>query len=363
MNKTIVSIVSEQPIPNYLLIKEIFNPGDNLLFIASTKTESIIQHIIDTLHISAPITNIVLDAGDEERWTTMCQRIENELSHSNQYAVNLTGGTKYMALAVQSIFAKYDSTFYYIPHPKNVMLSSEKVIPISTRVNVSEFMELHGHKIKWGKIIRPFEDSQQFLYHYTHTLNKTDFEIINKLREYRDKNISIPDIENKDDDKKKPAIPGLSNFLYKINFVGEQKDNLTKYEVQYLTGGWFEEYVYHLIQTEIKPTDIKFGIKLNSTQNDLDVVFTKGNKLFVIECKTGVEKGSMLNQIVYKSSAIKEYLRGISAQSYIFALAKEDPEWTKIANHMGIPYYGKDHFLNADKQQELLNSIIIKSYD
>ena len=36
--------------------------------------------------------------------------------------------------------------------------------------------------------------------------------------------------------------------------------------------------------------------------------------------------------------------------------AKEDPEWTKIANHMGIPYYGKDHFLNVDKQQELLNS-------
>lgn len=67
MNKTIVSIVSDLPIPNHLFIKEIFNPGDNLLFIASTKTKSIIQHIVDTLHTSAPITKIVLDAGEGEK--------------------------------------------------------------------------------------------------------------------------------------------------------------------------------------------------------------------------------------------------------------------------------------------------------
>ena len=102
-------------------------------------------------------------------------------------------------------------------------------------------------------------------------------------------------------------------------------------------------------------------MKLKSSNNDLDVVFTLGNKLFVIECKTGVEKGSLLNQIVYKSSALKEYLKGISAYSFIFALAKDDPEWSKVASFMGVGYYGRSFFIDSAKTRELVNFIKSKA--
>ena len=39
--------------------------------------------------------------------------------------------------------------------------------------------------------------------------------------------------------------------------------------------------------------------------NELDVCFIKANKLFVIECKTGVTNESLFNEIVYKVCALK----------------------------------------------------------
>jgi len=49
MSRVIVNIISEQTIPNYLFIKEIFQPGDSLLFIASQKFSERIGWIVQSL--------------------------------------------------------------------------------------------------------------------------------------------------------------------------------------------------------------------------------------------------------------------------------------------------------------------------
>lgn len=356
--KTIVSIISAQPTPNYFLIKELFDPGDELLFITSTKMQKNIKPIIDTLAWNNVVINeVILADGEEEKWEVMCNHIEKAISKEKQYAVNLTGGTKYMALAVQSVFEQYNSMFYYIPFPKNVILTKDSELPITTRLTVAEYMQLHGHKIKSGSAIRTFEDSKRMLVNFSKTFQENEFNIINKLREYRNSDTQISWVETKENEPKKPAIPGLQNFLERICFIPQNVDRLTKYETQYITGGWFEEYVYYLVQNEEGVTDIRFGVKLGETNNDLDVVFTKGNRLFVIECKTGIEKGSMLNQIAYKSAALNDFLKGLSSKSYIFALASDNPSWTKIPRSMNIAYYGREFFLNESKTRELLDSL------
>lgn len=358
MAKTIVSIISQQPTPNYLLIRELFEPGDDLLFITSTKMQQNIKPIVETLNWSSvEINQVILSEGEEERWDAMCKTIESSLTREKHYAVNLTGGTKYMALAVQSVFEKYNSQFYYIPFPKNVILSTDSVSPITTRVSVKEYMSLHGHAIKSDKTIRTFEESSRMLNIFANHLAKEDFNIINRLREYRDSNIKISWVETKEEQVSKPSIPGLKTFLDKIGFIPQTEDTLTKYESRYLTGGWFEEYVFFLIKQELDVTDILFGVKLNETHNDLDVVFTINNRLFVVECKTGIDKGSMLNQIAYKSSALNDYLRGLSSKSYIFALATSDSKWSVIPNSMGITYYGRDFFIDETQKSELIASL------
>ena len=50
MKRIIVSIVSEQTVPNYLFIKELFQIGDELLFVSSSKYADRIDWILQTLN-------------------------------------------------------------------------------------------------------------------------------------------------------------------------------------------------------------------------------------------------------------------------------------------------------------------------
>jgi hypothetical protein len=191
------------------------------------------------------------------------------------------------------------------------------------------------------------------------------------LREYRDK--SIDDIEKteregipkiKETSKEYTPIPGLKQFLGSIKFPALSVNQLTKYEIQFLTGGWFEEYIFSLIKNKIQPQDIVLGIGLPISDNraisnrDLDVVFTFENKLFVIECKTGIDKESILNETVYKAAALKnERLGKLSAYTSIFSLSGQNERFKDIAKAMNITYYDRSFFDNEEKFDSIIKDI------
>ena len=155
-------------------------------------------------------------------------------------------------------------------------------------------------------------------------------------------------------------IPNLSRFLKYIKFESAEKGILRHDELDYLTGGWFEEYVYHLIKENIDPDDMAIGVHIDGCteirhNNELDVSFIKNNQLYVIECKSGISSESMFNEIVYKVSSLKEVLLGLDCQSYIFSL-KKDPtgDLKKIANYMGITFCDFDTLTREEKLKKML---------
>lgn len=197
-------------------------------------------------------------------------------------------------------------------------------------------------------------------------ISQDDRTILDLLRAYRKKNIIVSEVETNEGNDKYPQILGLSDFLKRISFPCAE-NKLSKLDVQYLTGGWFEEYVYHLLSEKIQPTDIQIGVEIQKSKstniNDLDVAFTKGNKLWVIECKTGVGTESLFNQIVYKASALKEKLLGLSAKSYIFSLNPPLDDRLKItASNMNTNYVDLSDFQDSEKMDKLFASIINQSY-
>lgn len=373
MKRVIVNIISAQPIPNYIFIKQMFQIGDELLFISSKEMEGKINPILATLAWSnCKSESIIFEKeNDEEKWLEMDVQIKRRLSLSSKYIVNLTGGTKYMSLAIQRIFEEFDSEFFYIPFPKNhilqLMSDSDQPIPIEYRISVDEYMHVHNIQTSQKKVTQEKEYTKYFFDLFTKpVLNSVDFEVIDKLRAYRNKNIDITKVENLENGTDKyPKIDNLQSFINKINFQIKLPGKLSKYEIQYLTGGWFEEYVFHLIYERLSPTDIQIGVEIKKTEktnmNDLDVVFTKGNKLFVLECKTGIGQKSLFNQIIYKSSALKGYLLGLPANSYLFSLTEEDSDSEQVAKNMGISYIDKTYFLDDEKMTKLIAYISEKS--
>lgn len=362
MPKTIVNIITEDnPIPAYLFIKEKYEDGDKLMYISAKDTEDDLDALSELFSVpTSHIEEIVLKNDmDEFTYEKICRTVLGYLKRDVNYCVNLAGGTRYMALAVQQVFEDFNSEFFYVQVEENIIVKSkfddqinnndDYFYPISYRMMIAEYLRIHEIQSDLSqfehKPIRSKEESERLYNLFSQRgLTGRDFETMELLRTYyrRSKRVSILTVE-KSGFRQYPAVPGLSSFLNRIDFVPEYKGVLTQSELEFLTGGWFEEYVYYLVMKYIKPQDIAVGVTISRSgvkhNNELDVVFTKGNKLFVIECKTGVQTERLFNDIVYKVCAIREALLGVSSYSYIFSLKRDDTDVLKrIAENMDITF-------------------------
>jgi hypothetical protein len=363
MPKTIVNIVTEDnPVPAYLFIKEMYEPGDRLLFISAKDTEEDLDALAEQFDVpSNLIDEVVLKHDmDEITYEKICRTVRARLVPGVRYCVNLAGGTRYMALAVQQVFEKFHADYYYLDVEKNVIVKSvfddsiydddDHFFPVKYRMSVAEYLRMHSvkHDIKNLKDFEPIrsrEEAERLLNVFiSGQLTSADYDVLETLRcHYRDKKrIHIQQVELAGE-YGCPATPNLSAFLNYIYFLPKINGVLLKEELEYLTGGWFEEYVYYQVIENLKPNEALIGPHIGregvSLNNELDVVCIKNNKLFVIECKSGVQGKRMFNEIVYKACALREMMLGISCYSYIFSLKKDHKEDLKrIAANMDIQF-------------------------
>ena len=380
MSKTIVNIIDKSnPLPAYLFTKEYYEEGDALIFISTEEEADCIDRLAKQLEVSDSLVKriIIKRYQDNFLYERICRTIKNQLNQEKQYYLNLAGGNRYMTLSVQHVFEEFNTLFFYTQTRENQIVKTifdhsiydddDEVFPIKHRMTLKEYFGLYGLQSDVDQPRKQVKDTAFSQHLFTmfsqNLLGRGDYEVMSTLREkYRNWNsLRISEAE-------KPvkthmiAIPNLSKFLTYIGFKPERDDSLQSYEMEYLTGGWFEEYVYALIKGVLQPDDIAMGVHISNGiikhNNELDVCFMKANKLFVIECKTGVTSESLFNEIVYKVCALKEVLLG-SGNSYIFSLKKDHKgNWKKTAKYMGITFCD---WLNLTKPEMLKN--ILKSMD
>lgn len=380
MSKTIVNIIDKSnPLPAYLFTKEYYESGDVLLFISTEEEADCILRLAQLLEVEEAFVKsiIVKRFQDNMLYEHICRAIKDKLNTDTQYYLNLAGGSRYMTLSVQHVFEEFNTLFFYTQTRENQIVKTifdnsiydddDEVFPIKHRMTLKEYFSLYGLESDVDtprKQVKETSFSQHLFTMFSQNLLGTnDFKAMQVLRErYRNWNyLNISEAENPTKESM-TAIPNLTKFLDYIGFVSEQKGVLQSAEMEYLTGGWFEEYVYALIKEVLKPDDIAMGVHISNGvikhNNELDVCFMKANKLFVIECKTGVTSESLFNEIVYKVCALKEVLLGTS-NSYIFSLKKDHKGvWKKTAKYMGITFCD---WLNLTKPELLKN--ILKSMD
>ena len=377
--KTIVNIIDQSnPIPAFLFTKEYYQEGDRLLFISTEEESHCIAHLTQQLGVSDTLVKriIIRRYQDNLLYERICRTIKNQLNQDSQYYLNLAGGNRYMTLSVQHVFEEFNTLFFYTQTRENQIVKTifdnsiydddDEVYPIEYRISLKEYFGLYGLQSDVDlprKMVKETAFSQHLFSMFTkNLLSNGDFKVMETLREkYRNwKFLIIAEAEHPEKDRM-TAIPNLGKFLDYIGFTPERKGSLQSYEMEYLTGGWFEEYVYALIKTVLKPDDIAMGVHISNGHikhnNELDVCFMKANKLFVIECKTGVNSESLFNEIVYKVCALKEVLLGTS-NSYIFSLKKDiKGDWKKTAKYMGITFCDFDVLTKEDQLRKALKQM------
>ena len=293
MSKTIVSILSDHLLPNFLFIKEMEGQYSDLLFVSTPQMEmqEKAMHLEVALGRKEGSVRRIVVANDNYKEILDALRAE-QLSGSVEYVVNITGGTKTMSLAVHEYFCKFKASFIYVPIGKNSYydFSTDQTHSLDYRVSLNEYFTLYGLAYDYDNDL--ICDAQR------------PFNLFNEQK--------------------------MSNFYLTEELRYAQKAPRPELR-RYLGGEWFEEYVYLRIKRDFKlrDEDIAKSVKicrLSSTSNDneLDVVFVKDNALYVIECKVsmtgyGKEPKSVVDEYLYKLAAISKDF-GLRVNSYIFTL-------------------------------------------
>lgn len=327
MAKYLVSIVSGQTLPNILAIKELGNNIQRYIFISTDKVKNELHWTLQVCGIKKE-NYFDLEVGEDDiaqivdRLTKLSQAI---FQPQDEFLINLTGGTKIMALGAFQFFSQsqFHVRMFYQKVGSNTFRQVYPSIEpenrnqtLTYRMNVEEFLGSYGAKITnlfaVNKLVKSKEYTQFF---YDNEFSKR--EIIREIRSFQFDSLLFDSIDSS-------FRTSLLLFLKEIDFKPLFPDRLTKEEKQYLIGGWWEEYCFHQLKrhTGIQEPFIVLGLKNDKTNNELDIALVKDNVLHVFECKTTIFDKDDFEDYVYKLAAIKDNKNGFGITVKAYLLAK-----------------------------------------
>lgn len=347
--RIIVSLVSEQTIPNIEFIKEKQNESDTLLFLSTYGMEEKgnrqwILNVVGQENFE-DLEPIIVDPFSFE---DIESKLSEFINDNDYYIVNLTGGTKVMSLAVYDFFKKVNAEMYYLSgkgkyikvHPGR----TKSIFDLNAKISLKEYLNGYGFELSnQSRPLCSYEQAVLIKEYFLNSFNKEDdIETLESLRLRREKNTSIE------------SIPKLQEYLDRIKYKEIESGKLNKYEARYLSGDWLEEYLYYFLIKKLNIKDQEIGLSWlvlkDGSKNEFDVLVMKNNKLYMFECKTSIyldsdESQTFIGDTIYKSDSLRNKL-GLFAQTIIFTLSDLSKE--KLNNHVSRAEASKVKLIDRD---------------
>jgi hypothetical protein len=300
MKQILITLISEQAIPNVLFIREMQEIADAFLFLSSKAMERKNKSaaIINACGLEPERVKVIMVKEDEpEAIKKVLYDYSFGLMSNTQFHVNITGGTKLMSLAVYEFFRNLKSTFYYLPIGKNIIQQFTSQI-IEEPLALNYRLTLHEYLVACGL---SYEIKEKFSF--------TSEQTTELFEAYQS-----------------------SNFQFEL-FPVEKAQNMaaTTIMAENIRGVWFEEYIYYQLQRKYKLSDnmiagtvkIYKDMQIPYNDNEFDVMFVNNNELNVVECKvqmSGSKPLSKIEGILHKLGAINKNF-GLKTNSHIYTLS------------------------------------------
>ncbi len=354
MSHVHVCLVSDQPIPNLTTALQ-FRPDIVVLLKTKQMNEksALLKRIISKKNIA--VEEELIEAYDINKIADVSNALIDKYCDS-RITLNITGGTKIGTLGTYQVFYTNDKEIFYVDtanhkilklHPKN----DQNPIPITVSIPISDYLLAHGFEIN------PAEDKdlqinkRKGLTDYlAATINYKPHiiqHINEKLHKY-DQGSPLPVSFKLPNDEK------LLKHITLLEGVTIQQDGRMKIDdeksLMYLKGFWFEEYVY-MTAKDCAPDEIMLNVtgkwlttSRYNPKNEFDVVLSKGNRLFIISCKTANPNRQDSNseegvgrKYLYELESLGDRALGLFGKKIIVSSAAvSDQAVRKRAEIMGI---------------------------
>ena len=284
---------------------------------------------------------IAVDPYDPENVRSTILDLIAKMPADAKIGFNLTGGTKLMYAGALAACRKVNATPFYFNSRNNqvVYLNDFKTVETKLIPSVETFIQLTGNNLfiskagHWADIPGiEFSDRKSLTNELWQARSKIS-RLYKELSRYNDSfqpfELYNGDIYAKlSKDKSAKISIGPKHFEFK-----EWPDF-----AKYLSGGWFEEYTFMKLQPLVDAgliKDMRIGLEVSfkeddadkssssfsaqlsnlfgNTYQELDITFTDGQRLYVIECKAG----NVNSEHIMKLQNIVRYFGGIEGRAVL----------------------------------------------
>ncbi len=329
---THLCLVSAQATPNLLpVLDEAWRPRRLVLACSAQMKEAAqaLQSVIQTK--GGGIVVDLLDLPNAYDYTALSEAFLTYLAeHADEnIALNVTGGTKLMAVAAQEVFRSEGKPVFYVNvESDEVLVIGEKAVsqPLLAKLKVHEMLRAHGYKVtmqEQPQIKRELRDLTARLIDHVASAGRAlgAFNALARLARDNDLRVEL------NRDQSSLALGDIVALFEEAGLLRQQGNALVFKDEEarcFANGGWLESHVVEVLQS-LRPqhnglTDVAMGIRVafagaagksnGKDKNEIDVAFLYRNTLHLIECKTanlgqvGTGEDSKATEAIYKMESL-----------------------------------------------------------
>ncbi|WGE85077.1 Card1-like endonuclease domain-containing protein [Actinobacillus equuli] len=299
-----VCLISGQAAPNLLpILDKEFKPK-KAVFVVSTRDD--IKEKADSLKLAFKQNGVdveVLNLSNEFDFESLETEMFDLLTNyeKENIALNVTGGTKLMAIAAQNVFSEVKPIFYINTDKEEVVFISkenDKYIPVqklNTKTLINTYLSGYGVTVLKNKDDFNFYKLGMFTERFAMWQNnyKNIISGLNSLAANADKNTLKSDLSNYSHDLEL-VIRDLAEEQF-VELSGKIVDFKNESTRSFLNGNWLEYFTYKQVNSIANVIDSDWNVEIVDTKyknnkfgvnNEIDVIFMAKNKCHIIECKT-----------------------------------------------------------------------------
>lgn len=327
-SETHVCLISAQATPNLLpVLDERWRPRRVVLASSPQMRGAALalQGVIKRKGIGVEVQ--ILDLPDAYEYAALSDAFQEflEAHRGERIALNVTGGTKLMAVAAQEVFRAYDQPVLYVNVESDEVIvigQNARSQPLQAKLRVRELLESHGFEVEQqqhpvvsgelrdltARVIDHIGSAGRALgqVNLLAAQAKDAPQLRSKLSDWQLDSRSLGDMLALFEEARQLKVKGAA-----VEFPNEAARS-------FVNGGWLEVHTYHALKDlqgqHDRITDVVMNAKVQHpdgrTRNEVDVAFLYRNTLHLIECKTanlasdGAGGDDKATEAIYKMEAL-----------------------------------------------------------
>lgn len=290
----LVCLVSQQAMANVIPALEL-RPEKVVLLSTSREinTAENIKKVLDSAGIETEIFHDLISPYNLDKIKLIIRKLFDE--YKDDITLNVTGGTKTMAISAFEIFKeKNKPVIYYDPEHHSIMslTTGSEQQKVKYKIDIKSYLSSYGYKIlKEETNSGRAELKEKFFSGF----DETRFIEFSLFLDYIRKSYQLNETR---------INRSITGFTFTKNYdvvriIDDKSEEFLQFELlNFNYGDWLEDFFYLKLKKE-NYDDVKYAVKFesNGVRNEIDIMATKDCKLYLYSCKSGKSEQKDLMEI------------------------------------------------------------------